>query len=85
MLIIFTLQPNNTIFGTQLHTDLDVKVPMIADASSDILCRPMDVSKYAMIYGGAQKNLGPSGLAFVILRNDMLAKIQRPIPTMLGL
>ena len=79
----FHITTNNTIFGTELHTDLDVKVPLIADASSDILSRPMDVSKYAMIYGGAQKNLGPSGLAFVILRNDMLEKIQRPIPTML--
>jgi phosphoserine aminotransferase len=79
----FHITTNNTIFGTQLHKDLDVKVPLIADASSDILCRPMDISKYDMIYGGAQKNLGPSGMAFVILKNDLLKTIQRPIPTML--
>jgi len=62
---------------------LDVKIPLFADASSDILSRPMDVSKYSMIYGGAQKNLGPSGMAFVIIKNEILSKISRPIPTML--
>ena len=79
----FHITTNNTIFGTQLHKDFDLKVPVIADASSDILSRPIDISKYAMIYGGAQKNLGPSGMAFVIIKNEMLTKIQRPIPTML--
>jgi phosphoserine aminotransferase len=74
---------NNTIFGTELKKDLDVNIPLIADASSDILSRPMDVSKYGIIYGGAQKNLGPAGLAFVIIKNDILGKVERKIPTML--
>ena len=77
---------NNTIFGTELHTDPQFDIPLIADASSDILSRPMDVSKYAMIYGGVQKNLGPAGLAFVIIKKEMLTKIvaDRKIPTMLN-
>lgn len=74
---------NNTIFGTQMKTDLDVKVPVVADMSSDIFARPVDVSKYGLIYGGAQKNLGPSGVAFVIVKNELLGKVQRTIPTML--
>ncbi len=79
----FHITTNNTIYGTELKYDLDVKVPLCADASSDILSRPMDVSKYAIIYGGAQKNLGPAGVAFVIIKNDILGKVNRPIPTML--
>lgn len=75
---------NNTIRGTEIHEDWSFDVPLIADMSSDILSRPVDVSKYAMIYGGAQKNMGPAGVTFVILRNDMLEKLaDRPIPTML--
>lgn len=75
---------NNTIRGSEIHTDLSFDAPLIADMSSDILSRPIDVSKYAMIYGGAQKNMGPAGATFVILRNDMLDKVvDRPIPTML--
>ncbi|MDD3686636.1 MAG: 3-phosphoserine/phosphohydroxythreonine transaminase [Bacteroidales bacterium] len=75
---------NNTIRGTEIHEDWSFNVPLIADMSSDILSRPVDVSKYAMIYGGAQKNMGPAGVTFVILRNDMLEKLaDRPIPTML--
>ena len=58
---------NNTIYGTELHEDLEVPVPLIADMSSDIMSRPVDVSKYAMSYGGAQKNVGPAGVAFVIV------------------
>lgn len=80
----FHITTNNTIFGTQWHKDLDVKVPLIADASSDILSRKMDVSKYALIYGGAQKNLGPAGVTFVIIKNDILGKVSRHIPTMLN-
>lgn len=80
----FHITTNNTIFGTEIKFDFDSPVPMIADASSDILSRPMDVSKYAFIYGGAQKNVGPSGVAFGIIRNDMLEKIVRPVPTMLN-
>ena len=74
---------NNTIFGTELKKDLDTKVPLVADMSSDIFSRPIDISKYAVIYGGAQKNLAPSGLTFVIVREDALGKVTRPLPTML--
>ncbi len=73
---------NNTIYGTEYHADIDSTVPLIADMSSDILSRPIDVSKYAMIYGGAQKNMGPAGSAFVIIRNDMLERQARPLPAM---
>jgi phosphoserine aminotransferase len=79
----FHITTNNTIFGTEILKDLDVKIPLIADMSSDILSRPMDVSKYALIYGGAQKNLGPAGAAFVIVRDDILGKVDRKIPSML--
>lgn len=74
---------NNTIYGTELHDDLDVNVPMVADMSSDIFSRPIDISKYICIYGGAQKNLAPAGLTFVIVRDDALGKVDRVIPTML--
>lgn len=74
---------NNTIFGTELLTDLDVPVPMVADMSSDIFSRPIDVSKYDLIYAGAQKNLGPSGATIVIVKNEALGKVSRVIPTML--
>lgn len=75
---------NNTIYGTEYKTDLDSPVPLIADMSSDILSCPVDVSKYAMIYGGAQKNLAPAGVTFVIIRNDMLERVVRPLPTMVN-
>lgn len=74
---------NNTIYGTEIKTDLDCPCPLIADMSSDILSRRVDVSKYAMIYGGAQKNAGPAGVAFAIIRKDALGKVSRYIPTML--
>ncbi len=74
---------NNTIFGTELRKDIDSPVPLIADMSSDILTRQVDVSKYAMIYGGAQKNLSMAGVTFVIVKDDMLGKVSRAIPTML--
>ncbi len=74
---------NNTIFGTEIHEDMDCPVPLIADMSSDILSRPVDVSKYAMIYGGAQKNMGPAGVTFVIVKEDALGKVTRPIPSMI--
>ncbi|MBE0676440.1 MAG: 3-phosphoserine/phosphohydroxythreonine transaminase [Bacteroidales bacterium] len=80
----FHITTNNTIFGTEIKKDLDVKVPLIADMSSDIFSRPMDVSKYAVIYGGAQKNLAPAGVTFAIIREDVLGKVTRPIPTMLN-
>ena len=75
---------NNTIHGTEFFEDLDSPVPVIADMSSDILARPIDVSKYAVIYGGAQKNLAPAGVSFVIIRDDMLSKVVRPLPTMMN-
>lgn len=75
---------NNTIFGTQWTVEPEVgDVPLFCDASSDILCRPLDMSKYAMIYAGAQKNIGPSGVTVVILRDDLLAKIPSGLHTML--
>lgn len=80
----FHITTNNTIFGTEILTDIDSPVPLVADMSSDIFSRPIDVSKYAMIYGGAQKNLAPAGLTFVIVKNDILGKVSRYIPTMLS-
>ena len=80
----FHITTNNTIYGTELHADLDVNVPMVADMSSDIFSRPVDVSKYICIYGGAQKNLAPAGVTFVIVKNDALGKVSRHIPTMLN-
>ena len=76
---------NNTIRGTEIFKDLDSPVPLIADMSSDICSRPVDVSKYAMIYGGCQKNLGPAGVTFVIIKDEFLKQVvaDRPIPTML--
>lgn len=75
---------NNTIYGTEMRYDLDSPVPLIADMSSDILSRPVDVSKYALIYGGAQKNISMAGLAFVIVKDELLGKVSRQIPTMLN-
>lgn len=75
---------NNTIFGTEILTDLDVPVPLVADMSSDIFSRPIDVSKYNLIYAGAQKNLGPSGATLVIVKDEALGKVDRPIPTILN-
>lgn len=74
---------NNTIYGTQLHGDLDSPVPLIADMSSDILSRRVDVSKYNCIYGGAQKNLAQSGLSFVIVKESALGRVERTIPSIL--
>ena len=74
---------NNTVYGTQFTDDLEVSVPLIADMSSDIFSRPVDVSKYICIYGGAQKNIAPSGVAFVIVKDDALGKVERSIPTIL--
>ena len=79
----FHITSNNTIFGTEIRKDMDIKVPLVADMSSDIFSRPLDVSKYAIIYGGAQKNLAPAGLAFVIVKEDILGKVTRPLPSML--
>jgi len=80
----FHITTNNTIFGSEIHTDMDCKIPLIADMSSDIFSRPVDISKYVMIYGGAQKNLAPAGVTFVIIKDEYLNTKQcRPLPTML--
>ncbi|MBR5531363.1 MAG: 3-phosphoserine/phosphohydroxythreonine transaminase [Bacteroidaceae bacterium] len=79
----FHITTNNTIYGTELREDLDSPVPLVADMSSDIFSRPVDVSKYALIYGGAQKNLSMAGVTFVIVKDEILGKVSRPIPTML--
>ncbi len=79
----FHITTNNTIYGTEINYDPDVKVPLIADMSSDIFSRRIDVSKYNLIYGGAQKNLAPAGLTFAIVKVDALGKVDRKIPTML--
>jgi phosphoserine aminotransferase len=79
----FHITTNNTIFGTQIHKDPDSPVMLVADMSSDIFSRPVDVSRYGIIYGGAQKNLGPAGVSFVVVRKDILGKVDRAIPSML--
>jgi phosphoserine aminotransferase len=79
----FHITTNNTIFGTELKKDPDVSIPLIADMSSDIFSRPVDVSKYSIIYAGAQKNLAPAGVTLIILKEDALGKVTRPIPTIL--
>lgn len=73
---------NNTIYGTEFHADIDSPVPVVADMSSDIMSRPIDVSKYGIIYGGAQKNLAPAGVAFLIIKSDLLGKVSRHLPSM---
>ena len=80
----FHITSNNTIYGTQMHKFPDVGIPLVCDASSDMFSRPIDISKFGMIYAGAQKNLGPAGTTLVIIRKDMLGKVNREIPTMLN-
>ncbi len=79
----FHITTNNTIFGTEISEDIDCPVPLVADMSSDIFSRPVDVSKYGIIYGGAQKNLGPAGVSFIVVRKDILGNVERTIPSML--
>ncbi|HKK73961.1 MAG TPA: 3-phosphoserine/phosphohydroxythreonine transaminase [Saprospiraceae bacterium] len=74
---------NNTIYGTQFHEWPGTESPLVGDMSSDIFSRPTDLSRFGLIYAGAQKNLGPAGTTLVIVRKDMLGKVERPIPTML--
>lgn len=78
----FHITTNNTIYGTEIKEDIDCPVNLVADMSSDIMSRPVDVKKYAVIYGGAQKNVGPAGVAFVIVRKDLLGQVDRPLQTM---
>ena len=80
----FHITTNNTIYGTEIRYDMDCPIDLVADMSSDIMSRPVDVSKYAMIYGGAQKNVGPAGVTFVIIRRDLLENNFRPLQTMVS-
>ncbi len=80
----FHITTNNTIYGTEILEDYDCKVPLVADMSSDIFSRPMDVSKYGLIYAGAQKNFGPAGVTAVVIRDDMLNKSGRVMPSMVN-
>ena len=80
----FHITTNNTIYGTEIKEDMDVPLTLVADMSSDIFSRPVDVSKYGIIYGGAQKNLAPAGVTFVIIKDDILGQVDRTIPTMLN-
>ncbi len=75
---------NNTIFGTQIHELPDTSVPLVADMSSDILSRRVPLERFGIIYGGAQKNLGPAGVTVVIVRKDLVGTIDRAIPSMLN-
>ena len=79
----FHYTSNNTIYGTEIHEDPQVPVRMICDMSSDIFSRPVDVSKYDLIYAGAQKNLAPSGVTICIVKDSALGHVDRTIPTML--
>lgn len=79
----FHITTNNTIYGTELRKELDSPIPMVADMSSDIFSRPVDVSKYDIIYAGAQKNLAPAGVTLVIVKESALGHVNRVIPTML--
>ncbi len=74
---------NNTVRGSQYHSLPETNVPIVMDASSDIFTKPIDLEKYGLIYAGAQKNTGPAGTTLVIVRKDLLGKIDRAIPTML--
>ena len=77
------LTSNNTIYGTQYHWLPTTDIPIVCDMSSDFLSRPIDVARYGLIYAGAQKNLGPAGVTVVIVKKDLLGKVQRQIPAML--
>jgi phosphoserine aminotransferase len=77
------LTSNNTIFGTQQNWWPDTDLPFVCDMSSDFMSRPVPVEKFGLIYAGAQKNIGPAGVTCVIVRNDMLGKVNRVLPKML--
>ncbi|HYE95109.1 MAG TPA: 3-phosphoserine/phosphohydroxythreonine transaminase [Rubricoccaceae bacterium] len=74
---------NNTVYGTQFHAEPEANVPLVCDASSDFLSRPIDVSRYGLIYAGAQKNIGPAGVTAVLIRDDFMATKRSDLPTML--
>ncbi|MBI1306081.1 MAG: 3-phosphoserine/phosphohydroxythreonine transaminase [Bacteroidetes bacterium] len=75
---------NNTIFGSQFHFTPECEIPMVCDMSSDIFSRNIDAKKYDLIYAGAQKNLGPAGTTLVVIKKDILGRVEREIPTMLN-
>jgi len=79
----FHCTSNNTIFGTQIKQFPDCPIPMVCDMSSDIFSRQIDYSKFGLIYAGAQKNLGPAGTTLVIVKEDILGKVSRKIPSMM--
>lgn len=74
---------NNTVEGTEWHTIPETTVPLVADMSSDIFCRPLDFKKFGLIYAGAQKNMGAAGVTMVVVRKDLLGKVKRAIPNIL--
>jgi phosphoserine aminotransferase len=80
----FHCTSNNTIFGTQLQDFPDTQIPMVCDMSSDIFSRQLDFSKFSLIYAGAQKNMGPAGTTLVVVKEDILGKVSRAIPSMLN-
>jgi phosphoserine aminotransferase len=79
----FHCTSNNTIFGTQMKRFPKTSVPLVCDMSSDIFSRQMDFSKFDLIYAGAQKNMGPAGTTLIIIKDDILGKVTRKIPSML--
>ncbi len=80
----FHCTSNNTIFGTQLQDFPDTQIPMVCDMSSDIFSRQLDFSKFSLIYAGAQKNMGPAGTTLVVVKEEILGKVSRAIPSMLN-
>lgn len=80
----FHLTSNNTIFGTQIKEFPKTKVPVVCDMSSDIFSRKLDFSQFDLIYAGAQKNMGPAGTTLVVIKEDVLGKVTRQIPSMLN-
>jgi len=80
----FHCTSNNTIFGTQMRTFPNTEIPMVCDMSSDIFSRQLDFSKFSLIYAGAQKNMGPAGTTLVVIKEDILGKVSRAIPSMLN-
>lgn len=79
----FHCTSNNTIFGTQMKVFPDCQIPMVCDMSSDIFSRELDFTKFDLIYAGAQKNMGPAGVTLVVIKEDVLGKVSRKIPSMM--
>lgn len=77
------LTTNNTVEGTQWHQFPDTNIPLVADMSSDIFCRPADYKRFGLIYAGAQKNMGAAGVNLVVIRKDLLGKVKRTVPTIM--